>query len=422
MRYQLIFLFVLFSINGYAYPLIQESSQDSTVYQSFQGKIVDSKTKIPIIFANVFLQGTNIGTVSNSDGEFIIKVPMYIENKVIQISSIGYKNSEIPVEQLSYEDNEIKLEPNPIPIEQVTIVNKEARDLITAARRKVPENYSNTPVMITAFYREVIRQNRNYVSVSEAVLDGYKSSYTSPIDIDRIKIYKGRKSQDVKKMDTILFKLQGGPQTMFMLDIVKNPDELFGDENMDMYKYTMGGIISIDDRLAYVIDFAPLEVTSFPLYSGRLYIEVDELAFVGIDFRIDEDGIETASNYLVRRKPIGMRIEVTSANYLVQYRYTENNWHLNYVRSELQMSVRWNRKLFKSLYSTLSEMALTDIDSENIEKYRFRETTRMGDIFAEEVNDFEDPDFWGDYNIIQPEEDIQTAIQRLERKLKRNQN
>ena len=416
----MIFLFVLVSINNYANPVIQESSQDSTLYQSFQGKIVDSRTKAPIIFANVFLQGTNIGTVSNSDGEFLIKVPMYIENKVIQISSIGYKNLEIPVEELNSADNEIILEPNPIPIEEVTIVNKEARDLINAARRKVPENYSNTPVMITAFYREVIKQNRNYVSVSEAVLDGYKSSYTSGIDIDRIKIYKGRKSQDVKKMDTILFKLQGGPQTMFMLDIVKNPDELFDEENMDKYQYVMGGIISIDDRPAYVIDFAPRQLAPYPLYSGRLYIEVDELAFVGIDFHIDEEGIETASNYLVRRKPIGLRVEVTGANYLVQYRYTENNWHLSYVRSELQMTVRWNRKLFRSLYSTLSEMALTDIDSENIEKYRFRETTRLGDIFAEQVNDFEDPDFWGEYNIIQPEETIQTAIQRLERKLKRN--
>ena len=59
---------------------------------------------------------------------------------------------------------------------------------------------------------------------------------------------------------------------------------------------------------------------------------------------------------------------------------------------------------------------------ENIEKYRFRETTRIGDIFADQVDDFEDPDFWGEYNIIQPEESIESAIQRLERRLKRNKD
>jgi len=67
-------------------------------------------------------------------------------------------------------------------------------------------------------------------------------------------------------------------------------------------------------------------------------------------------------------------------------------------------------------------MAMTDIDTENIQKYKFRETTRMGDIFAEQVNDFQDPDFWGEYNIIQPEESIQSAIQRLERRSRRNQD
>jgi hypothetical protein len=237
-----------------------------------------------------------------------------------------------------------------------------------------------------------------------------------------VKIFKGRKSQDVKKMDTIMFKLQGGPHTMFMLDVVKNPIEFLDEENMGLYRYQMGGIVSIDDRQAYVINFEQMDNIDFPLYSGQVYVGVEDLAFTGIEFRISDKGLESASQYLVRRKPMGMRVDIDGANYLVKYRYTENNWYLSYVRSELQMTIRWNRKLFRSVYSTMSEMALTDIDTENIQKYKFRETTRLGDIFAEQVNDFEDPDFWGEYNIIQPEENIQSAIQRIERKLQRREN
>ena len=430
MRYPIIALLAfvsLFFFGGKLYatgtmPEIQVSYQDSTSYQSFHGIIVDSRTKNPIIFANVFLRGTNIGTVSNSEGEFLIKVPMYIENKVIEISSVGYKNYQIHVDLLQPEDNEIIMEPNPIPIEEVTIINQEARDLIAAAVRKISSNYSNDPVMITTFYRETIKQNRNYVSVSEAVLDGYKSAYTNVTDLDRVKIFKGRKSQDVRKMDTILFKLQGGPQTMFMLDIVKNPDEFLDEESMALYKYQMGGVISIDDRQAYVIDFDQIESTEFPFYTGRLYIAVEDLAFVGLEFRISDKGLKYASQYLVRKKPLGMRIDINGAKYLVNYRYAEGNWHLNYVRSELQMTVRWNRRLFRSVFSTMSEMAMTDIDTENIERYRFRVTTNIGDIFADQVNDFQDPEFWGEYNIIQPEETIQSAIQRIERKLQRREN
>ena len=67
----------------------------------------------------------------------------------------------------------------------------------------------------------------------------------------------------------------------------------------------------------------------------------------------------------------------------------------------------------------MTEMAVTDLDTRDVTKYKFRETTKRSDIFADQVPNFEDPDFWGEYNIIQPEESIQSAIQRIERKLQR---
>ncbi len=412
--------FLLLPVGKYS-DLASAQGEDTLAYHPVQGKIVDVRTGNPIIFANVYLAGTNIGTVSNSDGEFIVKIPLFLDNKTIIISSIGYKNRELPFDRLNPEGNLIHLEPNPIPIEEVTIINRDARDLIMQALGQVSENYSNLPVMVTSFYRETIKQNRNYVAVSEAVLDGYKGSYTNLADLDRVKIYKGRKSTDVKKMDTVLFKLQGGPQTMFLLDIVKNPMELFDRETMSYYIYHMGGIVNIDDRQAYVVEFDQLEHIDFPLYSGKLYIDVENLAFVGAEFRISPIKLDEAAQYLIRKKPIGMRIDLINVSYLVNYRMTEDEWSLNYVRTEIILAVRWKKKLFRSTYTAMSEMAVTDIDHENITKHRFRESARRDDIFIEQVDDFEDPEFWGDYNIIQPDESIQTAIERLSRKLKRRE-
>lgn len=411
-------VFILPDLHAGSSPPIA-AYQDSTEYHSYQGRVVDIQTGKPVIFASVFLVGTNIGTVSNSEGEFLIKIPMFLEDKAIGFSSIGYKNIEIPVGQLNPEENLVELEPNPIPIEEVTIINQDARDLLNMALGSIPKNYSNDPVMMTSFYRETIKQNRNYVSVSEAVLDAYKASYTNISDLDRVKIFKGRKSQDVKKMDTILFKLQGGPQTMFQLDVVKNPAELFDNEIMNYYIYQMGGIINIDDRQAYVITFEQMEYVDVPLYAGKIYIGVNDYAIVGAEFKIHEKNLESASQYLIRKKPVGMRIDVDNANYLVNYRLIDGTWHLNYVRTELMFTVRWKKKLFRSRFTTMTELAVTDIDTRNITRYRFRETTKMSDIFAEQVSNFEDPDFWGEYNIIQPEESIQSAIERIERKLQR---
>ncbi|MFC2098129.1 carboxypeptidase-like regulatory domain-containing protein [Bacteroidota bacterium] len=407
-------IFLLFGVVSDLY-----SQDDTLAYHPIEGKVVDVRTGNPIIFANIYLGGTNIGTVSNSQGEFIVKIPLYIENKTIVISSIGYKNIELSIDQFDTERTLISLEPNPIPIEEVTIINRDARELVNQALGSIKNNYSQQAVMVTSFYRETIKQDRNYVAVSEAVLDGYKASYASIADMDRVKIFKGRKSSDVMKMDTILFKLQGGPKTMFLLDIVKNPMELFEKEAMGYYIYQMGGIVNIDDRQAYVVEFKQMEHIDFPLYSGKVYIDVDNLGFVGAEFRISPSKLDEAAQYLVRKKPIGMRIDLLNASYKVSYRYIDSLWFLNHARTELIMAVRWNKKLFKSTYTTVSEMAITDIDPENVTKYRYRESSRRDDIFIEKVSDFDDPDFWGEYNIIQPDESIQSAIERIGRKIKR---
>lgn len=396
------------------------SQADSLAYKPVYGRIIDSRTEKPVVFASVYLEGTNIGTVSNSEGDFILKVPLFIENKTIVISSIGYRNIEMDVYSFSEGKSQaIKLEPGSIPIEQVTIVNRDARELLYQALGRIRENYSSEPMMVTSFYRETIKQNRSYVGVSEAVLDGYKSAYNSLTDSDRVKIFKGRKSTDVKKMDTIMFKLQGGPRTMFLLDIVKNPLELFEREVMEYYIYQMGGIVNIDDRPAYLIEFSQLPHIEYPLYSGKLFIDVETLGFVAADFSINPAKLDQAAQYLVRKKPAGLNVDLINANYKVNYRHSDGLWHLNHTRTELIMAVRWKKKLFRSTYTTISEMAITDIDPENVVKYKYRESARHDDVFQEKVSDFEDPDFWGEYNIIQPEVSIQEAIERISRKLKR---
>ena len=67
----------------------------------------------------------------------------------------------------------------------------------------------------------------------------------------------------------------------------------------------------------------------------------------------------------------------------------------------------------------MTEMAITDMELEELNKFRISETTNVSDILAEQVTQFEDPDFWGHDNIIKPDESIEAAIDKLSRKLRR---
>ena len=399
--------------------LICQQYEDTLNIMTYSGKVVDKNTGDPVVFASVYITETRIGTVTNSDGDFLIKVPDRFINKQLGITHIGYGTVIIDLSSLGNTGNVIELVSAPYEIEEVTIRNLDPKTLIRTAIGKIPENYSNQPVMMTSFYRETVKQNRNYVAVAEAVLDAYKASYRGTTESDRIKVFKGRKSQDVKKMDTVLFKFQGGPYTSFLLDIVKNTGDLLSEDALEYYNYKMGGIVDVNDARAYIIEFDQRENIDFPLYRGKLYLDVSNLAVVGLAFEISPRMIERVSEFLIRKKPVGMSVDVESGNYLINYRKIDGVWYLNYVRTELVFNVKWRKRLFRSTYTTMSELAVTDIMLENVEKFKFRESARFTDIFVEQVSDFEDPGFWGDYNIIKPDESIEAAIEKLSRKLKR---
>jgi hypothetical protein len=420
----LFFTIVFASISLCAHSSFREgqpaySLKDTVKSKSFNGRVLDKNTMKPLVFADVQLSESNIGVVTNSDGDFIIKVPEKMLNRKLTINHLGYRNAEIDLSQLNKNVNIIYLEAMSFPIEEVKVRKTDPEDLLRAAIKNKAVNYSNNPVMMTSFYRETIKQNKNYVAVAEAVIDIYKAPYFKTSEGDRSKIFKGRKSQDVKKMDTVIVKMQGGPYTSLLLDIVKNPGDILSEDLFELYDYQLEGINYINDREAYVISFKQKENVTEPLYEGKIYLDYDNLAVTGLDFHLNTKNIEKATNLLVRKKPATMRIDVLGANYLTRYRELNGVWYLSYVRSELQLKCKWEKQLFSSNFTLMSEMAVTDMDQKNVDKLKFREQSKYSDILAEQVSQFEDPDYWGDYNIIKPDLSIEEAIGKLNRRLKK---
>jgi len=389
-----------------------------TTFRTFTGKVIDDITKKPVVFANVYLIGSSLGTVTNSDGEFVLKVPVSEMNHQVGFSYLGYTNKAIALTELKEKDNVIRLELSAVSLDEVVIRTDDPLELLKMAFRRVNDNYKNDPEMLIGFYRETVKQNRNYVAVAEAVLDVYKASYSSLIDFDRVKIYKGRKSEDVKKMDTLMFKLQGGPRTSFLLDVVKNPGELLAEEYLKDYHFQFGGFAKIDGRDNYVIDFEQNEDVDLPLYKGRLYLDTKNMAFARLEFSLSDKALDLADNSLVRKKPMDLKVDVLGADYLVNYRMLNDKWYLNHVRSELTFKCIWKKRRYNATYTTALEMAVTDRDTINIDKAKYRDQTKISDIFADKVNSYKDENFWGEYNYIKPDESIESVINKLNRRLK----
>lgn len=88
--------FVFIGVNAFssAHFQAQEKNQNFT---EFKGKLVDSRSKTPLAFATLSVDETNISTITNSDGEFLLKVPNVHLNKNITVSFLGYQTKTLSV-------------------------------------------------------------------------------------------------------------------------------------------------------------------------------------------------------------------------------------------------------------------------------------------------------------------------------------
>ncbi len=413
-------LLVLFAAGDtFALAAPVKIKKDPQQITTVRGKVVDIETSLPLVFAGVAVQGTNVSTVTNLDGEFILKISEG-ENAVIEFSFLGYKNKVMPVSEMKTngQRNVIALEPALIPIKEIVIKPLSAEEVLYEVIKRISVNYPEIPNEMTGFYRETIRKNRNYVSIGEAVVEIFKAPYQNDLRFDAVRIYKGRKNNDVEKMDTVLFKLQGGPSTSLYLDIVKNPETLLSKETLTQYDMQLSNIVVIDDRTNYVINFAQKSSVTTPLYLGKLYIDIETYAVAQAEFSMNLSDKELAASMFIRKKPVGMHVTPEVTSYLVRYREMKDKWYFNYSRAEVKFKVDWKKKLFNTNYTTMSELAITDRTEEDVLKFTAKERMKPTDFFTEEVAAFADPDFWGDYNVIEPDQSIEAAIKRLSRKLR----
>lgn len=406
------------SVSAGNFPGKKKNDQQNLV--TIRGKVVDSETRNPLVFATVAVKESNVAIVTNIDGEFVLKIGETSNSKNLEISFLGYKNKTIPISDLKDNGgkNVIELESAPIPIKEIIVKPLDPYDIVKKAIESISRNYESEANLMTSFYRETIRKNRTYVSIGEAVVEIFKAPYGNDARFDGARIYKGRKSSDVQKMDTVLFKLQGGPVSVLQLDIAKNTEAILTRDAMEYYNYSISGVIEIDNKPHYVIDFIQKPSVDIPLFMGSLYINMETYGITEAEFGFNLSDKEAAASIFIRKKPIGMKVVPEIATYRTKYREQDGKLHFVYSRAEVKFKVNWTKRLFHTYYTTMSEMAVTDRTNQEVIKFAGKDKIKYSDVFTEKVAAFSDPEYWGDYNVIEPDQSIESAIRKLSRKLK----
>ena len=398
----------------------QDDMQQETDFDQYRGEVVDSDTKKPLVFASLTLEESNISTITNTEGEFLLKIPQSLNDANILVSFLGYKTQTIPLAELKDGNNKINLEVSITELPEINIsVPKNAEALVRETLKKKGENYFDDPTLMTAFYRETIKKRRRNVSLSEAVVNIYKTPYTS-VKKDGVKLYKARKSTDYSKLDTVALKLQGGPFNALFVDIMKYPEYIFTEETISDYDFSFDRSTRVNDQLIYVVDFKQKEFINAPLYKGKLYIDAENRILTSAIYALNITDKDEASRLFVRKKPANAKVWPNEVAYRVDYREKNGRWYYGYSNVLLEFKINWDKRLFNSVYSMTCEMAVTDWKKNMAADYpKSKERIKSSIILSDEAIGFSDPDFWGEYNIIEPEKSIESAIKKIQRQLRR---
>ncbi len=380
---------------------------------SVSGTVIDAETGRPLQYVGVSFTGLKYATVTNTDGVFTLKSA--VEPKSVDFTLLGYKTVRV---MFPKDGKQITVEmPRGSLTLEGALVIADPYSVLDKAISKIRDNYPKYPEMFDCFYRETVQKRHRYIYITEAVSRMYKSSYYhTGVYADKCAVDKSRILVSPDKKDTLSVKIVGGPAQAVLLDIVKN-DDLLNARELSNYELKMELPEIIGDRLQFAIRLIPRGDQPYPLYNGIIYIDRETFAFTRFELDFDMSDKNKVTHYILLSKPAGLRFTPTQVS--IQYDYTldsEGISRVSYVRSVMRFKCDWKKRLLKTDFTAISELVTTDRHSGDIELIPKKESFTSRDVLSEiAATDF-DPEFWKDYNIIEPTESLDKAIGRIVRK------
>jgi len=348
------------------------------------GKIVDSNNA-PIPFAHIRVENTNVGTISNDIGVFKLVVHIENKDKLLIISSLGYKTEKIT---LADEYQTITLTEDVTQLNEVVIVSKDyAKELVENAIKAIPNNYPIVDERHTGFFRETTtwENEKEPIFINEAVIEAIKEDYTKRNKSGDVKLVELRKYEG-EELDSLDFRIYAGSHHIHRFDIVARREAFLS--NPKAYKYSIVDTLRQNDKDVYKVLIEKKNENS-----AHVYIQEETFAIIKADIKLN-------SNFGI----LGNR---EFFNFTVTYEQGEDKrWR--FMNSYYKTAFKKQGKIL----NLTSEYVTTDITTNNRE-IPYLERLQFSEILLDETKEY-NPEFWNNYTIISPDEISESLFKSID--------
>jgi thiol-disulfide isomerase/thioredoxin len=367
------------------------------VIRIVEGSLVDSQTGEAVAFATIGVVGSSLGTSSNAEGFFSIRVTSNLntDKLKIKISSIGYDNV-ILENPLGFQD--IKMNPSTTVLKESIIFGTDLspKGIVKKAFSRVKKNYNTKPFLYKNFYRHYCKEDTAYGRLIEAATEvykrkGYKLQQPQPGYKDEVRVTQLRRSLDKTKVESThipigVYPILGadfaGFQTkkVSVLNLFIPNDVSHLKPYMKQTEFSLEGITEFDGQQVYEIHYRVTPGDSLKIsdknrftFTGKLFINTKDYAFVKVE-TLRQSANDTTS-------------------IVVLYKKYKGKYYLYHAIKEANHLFSDGKKTFP--HWSHIESITTDILTEKITKFKGGNPTQK-DLLDIPYN----PSFWNDYNIL----------------------
>ena len=137
------FLFLFFSL-AMVWGKVEAQDQN---YFTIRGQILDQQNSTPLAFAHLSLSNGRIGTTSNEDGFFILRLPLQFQQDSIKVSYLGYQSKIVGLLGPGSKPLKIKLKLAGIELREIVVRPNDVDPvmLVKSMLSKLKHNYPQKP-------------------------------------------------------------------------------------------------------------------------------------------------------------------------------------------------------------------------------------------------------------------------------------
>lgn len=176
------------------YLLVFSFAQAQENYLTLRGRVTDAETKEGLPAVTVYLASQAVYTQTNSDGQYVLKVPDSLAQGSVVYALMGYHRDTVLLAAAQLKPNRALRSDGGRWLREVSVTEyspKAVRRLLMDAVDRIPQNYETDSMVGTWFYRDVRLMNGELFLFDEMVFDALRVGYDKHHKLKKLNNRKG---------------------------------------------------------------------------------------------------------------------------------------------------------------------------------------------------------------------------------------